>query len=57
MVLEENNLTSSNLKSGTVTISHNGGNNYTVDMDLVMNNDLVFSGSYTGEFSVMFMNN
>ncbi len=56
MVFEEDGSNSSNLKSGTVTISHNGDNNYTVEMDLIMNDGLEFSGQYTGEFSVMFMN-
>ncbi len=55
-VFEEDNSNSTNLRSGTVTISHNDGNNYSVEMDLEMTNDLVFSGLYTGEFSVVFMN-
>jgi len=49
--------TSSNLESGTVSIVNNGGNNYTIDMNLTMNDGATFVGSYTGDFIVMFSNN
>ncbi|WP_430810265.1 MULTISPECIES: hypothetical protein [unclassified Carboxylicivirga] len=48
------NITTSNLKSGQVTITHNGGNNYTLDMNLTMVDGATFTGIYTGDFSVMF---
>ncbi len=47
---------STNLESGTVDIKNNGGNNYTVTMDLTMMDGKVFVGEYTGEFEVHFNN-
>ncbi len=43
---------STKLESGMVTIKNNGGNNYTVTMDLTMLDGKVFVGEYTGEFKV-----
>lgn len=57
VVFEGSEGTSSNLDEGTVSIKHNGDNNYTIDMALTMVDGVTFSGSYTGEFTVMFMNN
>lgn len=47
---------STNLQTGTLNIVHNGGNNYTVKMNLTMVDGKVFSGTYTGEFLVQFNN-
>ena len=49
--------TSESLESGEVSITHNGDNNYTVDMNLTMLDGVTFIGSYTGDFEVMFNNN
>ncbi|CAM1347915.1 hypothetical protein [Tenacibaculum crassostreae] len=54
---ENNTSVSSGLKSGTVTVKHNGGNNYSVIVDLVMNDDSTFKGTYTNDFQVVFNNN
>ncbi|MBK3515938.1 hypothetical protein [Carboxylicivirga marina] len=43
---------STSLESGTVTVTHNGGDNYSVVMDLTMEDETVFSGEYTGKFFV-----
>ncbi|WP_439182291.1 hypothetical protein [Carboxylicivirga taeanensis] len=51
---EMTNITTSNLESGRVTITHNGGSNYTLDMDLTMVDGVTFTGIYRGDFSVMF---
>lgn len=48
---------SSNLETGEVSITHNGSNNYTVSMSLVMIDGVTFAGLYTGDFQVMFSNN
>lgn len=56
-VFEGETTLSSNLESGSVNIKNNGGNNYTVSMDLTMIDGAIFSGSYTGSFQVMFYNN
>lgn len=48
---------SSNLETGEVSITHNGSNNYTVSMNLVMIDGVTFTGLYTGDFQVMFSNN
>nr|WP_319399158.1 hypothetical protein [uncultured Carboxylicivirga sp.] len=53
---DNSDMISSNLQWGNLTIKHNGGNNYTVEMDLTMEDGVVFEGTYTGEFTVMFMN-
>ena len=50
-------ITTSELETGEVSITHNGGNNYTVDMNLEMTDGTTFVGSYTGNFQVMFSNN
>jgi len=52
-----NSTTSSNLEEGTVTVIANGGNNYTVTVDLTMNDGARFTGSYTGEFETYFVVN
>lgn len=48
--------TSIHLQQGTLNIIHNGGNNYTISMNLAMDGEKVFSGTYTGEFQVFFNN-
>ena len=52
----ESTMHSSNLESGDVSISLNSGNNYTIDMNLTMVDGVTFTGSYSGEFQVMFYN-
>ena len=47
---------STNLENGTLNIIHNGGNNYTVKINLTMVDGKLFSGTYTGEFIVQFNN-
>ncbi|CAM1340546.1 hypothetical protein [Tenacibaculum aestuarii] len=54
---ENNSSVSTGLKSGTVTVKHNGDNNYSVTMDLLMNDDSTFKGTYTNDFQVIFSNN
>lgn len=46
----------SDLEEGELTVIDNGDNNYTVTMELIMDNGKVFSGSYTGDFQVTFNN-
>ncbi len=48
--------TSTNLKSGEVSIIHNGGSNYTLEMDLLMEDESTFTGTYSGAFQVVFNN-
>lgn len=48
---------STNLQSGTATITHNTDNNYTVTVDLTMKNGMIFKGTYSGDFQVQFQNN
>ena len=48
--------TSVHLQEGTLNIVHNGGNNYTINMNLDMDGEKVFFGTYTGEFHVFFNN-
>lgn len=55
-VFDGSTMESSNLEAGEVTITHNGDNNYTVEMNLVMVDGVIFSGSFTGDFQVMFNN-
>ena len=50
------NLNTSELETGEVSITHNSGNNYTVSMNLEMVDEVTFTGSYTGDFIVMFYN-
>ncbi|WP_282038002.1 hypothetical protein [Saccharicrinis aurantiacus] len=45
-----------NLKEGEVQINHNSGNNYTLNMNLLMNDGTEFKGTYTGDFMVNFVN-
>ncbi len=47
---------SSNLESGSITITHNEGDNYTIEMELTMIDETTFSGTYTGDFFVVFNN-
>jgi hypothetical protein len=55
-VFDGSKMNSSNLKSGVVAITHNGGSNYTIDMNLTMDDGTTFTGKYKGEFQVMFNN-
>jgi hypothetical protein len=55
-VFDGSEMTSSNLESGEVIITHNEDNNYTIDMNLIMVDGVTFSGLYTGDFQVMFNN-
>jgi hypothetical protein len=54
--MEGTSYTMTNLEAGTVTVKNNGGDNYTLQMNLTMDNGLVFAGAYTGNFSVLFNN-
>lgn len=56
-VYEGTSLYTSNLETGEVSVTHNSGNNYTVNIDLEMVDGVTFTGSYTGDFQVMFNNN
>lgn len=55
-VFESGSANSFNLESGEVLITHNDGNNYTIVINLTMDNGVSFIGKYTGEFQVMFNN-
>ena len=44
------------LLEGTVTVVKNEGNNYTVTMDVTMENGTIFKGVYRGEFTVLYNN-
>lgn len=55
-IFDGTSMTSSNLESGEVSVTNNGGNNYTIDMSLKMADGVSFIGEYTGEFQVMFNN-
>ena len=48
--------TSIHLQEGTLNIVDNGGNNYTITMNLTMDGEQLISGTYTGEFQVFFNN-
>ena len=48
--------TTIHLQEGTLEIVHNGDNNYTITMNLIMDGEIEFSGSYTGNFQVFFNN-
>lgn len=50
------NLNTSELETGEVSITHNSDNNYTVSMNLEMVDGVTFTGSYTGDFIVVFYN-
>lgn len=47
---------STNLTEGTVTVKDNGGSNYTVTIDLLMEDGKVFKGTYQGKMQAMFNN-
>lgn len=51
-----NAVNSTNLKNGTVTITQNSDENFSVIVDLTMKDNKVFKGTYTGNFHVMFQN-
>jgi hypothetical protein len=55
-VFSNSTIQSFNLKSGELSVAHNGGNNYTIHMNLLMVDSVTFNGSYTGDFQVMFNN-
>jgi hypothetical protein len=55
-VFSNSTIQSSNLESGELSVAHNGGNNYTIHMNLLMVDGVTFNGSYTGDFQVMFNN-
>lgn len=56
MFFEGTEPTTSNLANGAVTITHNQGDNYSIDMDLTMVDGFTFKGEYTGDFTVVFQN-
>lgn len=45
-----------NLSEGTVTVTRNSGDNYTVEMDLLMDDGTIFTGTITADFIVTFNN-
>ena len=47
---------STTLVSGTASVKANGGDNYTVTINLEMEDGKIFSGSYSGKFLVQFSN-
>lgn len=49
-------INSTTLDFGHITVQDNGGDNYTVTMDLTMVDGTVIKGKYRGEFVVMFNN-
>ncbi|NOQ27136.1 MAG: hypothetical protein GQ564_17385 [Bacteroidales bacterium] len=51
------NINTSELETGEVSVTHNSGNNYTVSMNIEMVDGVTFTGSYTGDFIVMFNTN
>lgn len=55
-VFDGSTMNSSNLESGEVSITNNGGNNYTIDMNLTMDDGVTFIGKYAGDFQVIFNN-
>lgn len=55
-ILEGTSFESEHLEEGSMTLVHNGGDNYTVTMDLQMEGGSVFKGTYTGDFNVVFNN-
>ena len=56
IVYNGTNLNTSELETGELSITHNSDNNYTVSMNLEMVDGVTFTGSYTGDFIVMFYN-
>ena len=57
IVYDGTNINTSELETGEVSITHNSGNNYTISMNLEMVDGVTFTGSYTGDFIVMFYSN
>jgi hypothetical protein len=55
-VVVGSSMESTNLESGEVSVIHNGEDNYTVELNLTMDNGVTFTGSYSGDFQVMFYN-
>ena len=47
---------SKELESGRVTVKANGGDNYTITIDLIMVDGKVFKGKYSGDFQTAFNN-
>lgn len=45
-----------NLSEGTVTVTKNSGDNYTITMDLLMDDGTTFAGTITTDFIVTFNN-
>ena len=56
-VFEEEDMYDTHLSSGNVDVTHNGGKNYTVTMDLLMEDGTEFTGTYRGDFVTQFQNN
>lgn len=54
IIYDGTNITTSELETGEVNITHNSGNNYTISMNLEMVDGVTFTGSYTGDFIVLF---
>lgn len=50
------NSESASLVEGSVTVRDNGGSNYTVTMDLTMEDGKVFKGTYQGQMQTVFNN-
>ena len=55
-ITDGSTFTSTNLSVGTVNVINNGGDNYTVVIDLIMVDGSAFKGTYTGDFLVVFNN-
>lgn len=53
-VFDGTTIYTSNLEAGEVSITHNGSNNYTVEINMEMIDGVSFTGSYTGDFQVAF---
>lgn len=51
-----NEVSSTNLESGTVSVTDNGKSNYTITMDLEMKDGKKFSGTYQGPVQEVFHN-
>jgi len=47
---------STDIESGRVTVKDNGGDNYTLTIDLIMKDGLIIKGTYRGDFEVAFNN-
>jgi len=44
------------LTEGSISVQENGNNNYTINMNLIMDDGTAFKGTYTGNFTVVFNN-